>query len=288
MARTFAAAFEAAACPLLDLAVGYSVEPPRPAPTDPAIADAFEGFDGSGLRGLAGRLAARQRCHVTDADDAVQDALIELWKSRPELLRQPPDTWMGLLHEVARRNLGDVGIRAAPVSIEAELETGDRLLADARRCTAEAHGSDEDCRLAPRQVGREAWTREQILGAIQRFRDHHGRAPRTDDLRAINGLPSTSALYRHFGSIADALLCAGLTPDTPLTRHRRWPPLLAAKECRAFRRRNLRWPGWKDVKRRPGELPGTTVMLRCFGGTREVDVQLGAEAILSAAGEPTA
>lgn len=51
---------------------------------------------------------------------------------------------------------------------------------------------------------------------------------------------------------------------------------------------------WKAARVReieldgPGELPSTTVMIRCFGGTRSIDVQLGAEAILQAVGEPTA
>lgn len=288
MARTFADAFASASGPRFDLAVGYSVEAYPATPADPAVTAAFEDFDGLELMRLARRLAGRQKCQIVDADDAVQDALIELWGDRPELFRESPAGWMGLLHEVARRSLGAVQGVMPPASIEAELETGDHIFADAQRCTAEAHGSDEDCRLSSGPMVGEAWTRGQVLGAIQRFRDHHGRAPRVADFRAINGLPSTSVLYRHFDSIAEALLCAGMTPDGPVSRRRRWPPLAAARECRAFRRRNLRWPGWKDVKRRPGELPSTSVMVRCFGGTREIDVQLGAEAILAAVGEPTA
>lgn len=288
MASTILAAFEAVSGPRLDRIVGYVVPPLVAAPTDPAILSAFAEFDGRELQRLARQLATRRGCHVTDADDAVQDGLLELWGARPDLLRQAPDGWLGLLYEVARHHLGDTGGVRSPISIEAELENGDRPLADARPCLPESHRADEQCRYVPPPKGREAWNREQLLGAIQRFRDHHGRAPKATEFRAINGLPSTSVLYRHFETLAEALLCAGMVPDVPVHGRRRWPPLVAARACRSFRRRNLRWPGWRDIKRARGELPSTSVMIRCFGGTREIDVQLGAEAILAAAGEPTA
>lgn len=72
-----------------------------------------------------------------------------------------------------------------------------------------------------------------------------------------------------------------MVPETPPKSRERWIPLEVARVCRSFRRRNGYWPSWADVKRRPGELPGTTAMVRCFGGTRSIDVQLGAEAILA-------
>jgi hypothetical protein len=288
MASTMEAALHAVAGTRLDFIVGYSIVPPSARPTEPAVAAAFADFDGRELRRLARQLASRQHCHVTEADDAVQDAVMEIWRTRPDLLRQPAEGWLGLLYEVARRNLGAIGAVSSPLSVEAELEKGDRHLADARPCSAESHRAEEECRYtaAPR-VG-EAWNREQLLGAIQRFRDYYGRAPKVTEFRAIHALPSTSVLYRHFESLADALLCAGLVPDAPVNGRRKWPPLVVARECRSFRRRNLRWPGWHDVKRRRGDLPSTSVMIRCFGGTREIDVQLGAEAILAAVGEPTA
>lgn len=48
----------------------------------------------------------------------------------------------------------------------------------------------------------------------------------------------------------------------------------------AGRRRHGYWPSWADVKRQPGALPTTSVMVRFVGGTRSVDVQTGVEAIL--------
>ena len=288
MARTIAAALGAVAGERLDLIVGYSVAPPVKTPTDPAVASAFADFNDRELRRLASQLAFRQNRQVTEADDAVQDAVVELWESRPELFRQAPEGWLGLLYQVARRKLSDTRAVSSPSSIEAQLENGDGHVAEARPCTAASHSGNEDCRYVPAPRGGEAWSREQLLGAIQRFRDYHGRAPKATEFRAINALPCTSVLYRHFETLEAALISAGLVPDAPLHGRRRWPPLIAARECRSFRRRNLRWPGWRDIKRRPGELPSTSVMIRCFGGTREIDVQLGAEAILAAAGESTA
>lgn len=225
---------------------------------------------------------------MTEADDAVQDAVVELWGTRPDLFREAPEGWLGLLYEMARRNLSAIGAAGSPLSIEAELENGDSHLAEASPCAAAAHRGEEDCRYVSAPRDGEPWSREQLLGAIQRFRDYYGRPPKATEFRAINALPCTSVLYRHFETLDAALISAGLVPDAPLHGRRRWPPLTAARECRSFRRRNLRWPGWRDIKRRPGELPSTSVMIRCFGGTREIDVQLGAEAILGAAGEPTA
>jgi DNA-directed RNA polymerase specialized sigma24 family protein len=287
MARTMAAALAAVAGPKFDAAVGYTAVLPVAQPTDPAIATAFVEFDTEELHRLARRLAVREHCHPTEADDAVQNGLLELWHRRPELFREPPKSWLGLLYAVARFRLKE--IRPEPArSIDALLENGDLELTKAQPCLSESHEADESNRsLTPPAVG-DFWTREQILGAIQRFRDYHGRPPRSADFKAINALPSTSVLYRHFESLADAILASGMVPDTLTRRRRFWLPVAAARECRSFRRRHSRWPSWRDVKRRPGELPSTSVMIRCFGGTRAIDIQLGVEAILSAVGEQTA
>jgi hypothetical protein len=76
-----------------------------------------------------------------------------------------------------------------------------------------------------------------------------------------------------------------MVPDGLGQRRRRWSASEAAEACASFRRRQGYWPGWIDVKRRPGELPGTSAMVRFFGGTRSGEVQAGAEAILCDAEE---
>jgi DNA-directed RNA polymerase specialized sigma24 family protein len=287
MAATMAGAIEAAEGPAFDAIVGYTVAAPQAAPTDPDIATAFARLDPKELRRLTLALSARERRHPTEADDAIQDAFLDLLVKQREILLDAPGSWLGYLYEVARRRLQEVGGREGALSTDALREAGDdAFLSGAQPCAPESHSAEEQSRHAPPPAPGRFWSREQILGAIQRFRDHHGRPPRATEFRAINGLPSLATLYRHFDSLANALLVAGMTPDSP--RRRSWPPLAAARECRAFKRRNGRWPYWRDVKRRPGELPSTTVMIRCFGGTRAVDIQLGAEAILAAVGEPIA
>lgn len=287
MAATMAGAIEAVEGPAFDAVVGYTVAAPQAAPTDPDIATAFAKLDPKELRRLTLALSARERRHPTEADDAVQDAFLEIWVKEREILLDTPGAFLGHLYERARRRLQEIGRRDGALSTEALRELrDDAFLAAARACVPESHSAEEESRHVLRPAPGRFWSREQILGAIQRFRDHHGCPPRATEFRAINGLPSSATLYRHFDSLADALLVAGMTPDSP-TRRKSWPPLAAAKECRAFKRRNGRWPYWRDVKRRPGELPSTTVLIRCFGGTRAVDIQLGAEAILAAVGEST-
>lgn len=289
MARTIRAAIEAVAGPEFDAAVGFVIARRRVVFTDPEIAAAFSGLDPGELRRIALGLAARQRCHPTEADDAVQDGLLELWSKRPELFRESASSWLGLLHEVARRRLQEIRPADPALSSEALFEdSGDAAFSKAEPCLSESYAADEEGRHIPPPAPGKAWDREQVLGAIQRFRDYHGRPPKAVDFKAINALPSLSALYRHFDNTANALLAAGMVPESGILRRRHWPPIDAARECRAFRRRNARWPSWRDVKRRPGELPSTSVMIRYFGGTRSIDVQMGSEAILEARGEQTA
>lgn len=288
MAATMAGAIEAAEGPVFDAIVGYTVPAPQAAPTDPDIVTAFARLDPKELRRLSLTLSGRERRHPTEADDAVQDAFLELWAKEREILLSSPGAFLGHLYERARRRLQEVGRREGALSAEAlREERDDAFLEGARPCVPESHSAEEQCRYVAAPAPGRSWNREQIIGTIQRFRDYHGRPPKAVEFRAINGLPSLATLYRHFNSLADALLVAGMTPDSP-TRRRLWTPLAAARACRAFKRRNGRWPYWRDVKRRPGELPSTTVMIRYFGGTRAVDIQLGAEAILAAVGEATA
>lgn len=289
MAATMADAIKAAEGPAFDAIVGYTVVAPQAAPTDPDIATAFARLDPKELRRLSLVLSARERRHPTEADDAVQDAFLELWVKQREILLSTPRTLLGYLYEVARRRLQEIGRREGPLSTDALREEGnDAFLNGARPFAPESHSAEEQSRHAPPPAPGRFWNREQILGAIQRFRDHHGRPPKATEFRAINGLPSLATLYRHFDTLADALLTAGMVPDSSCRNRRIRPPIAVARECRAFRRRHGRWPYSRDVKRHAGELSSTTVMIRCFGGTRAVDIQLGAEAILAAVGEPTA
>jgi HNH endonuclease len=289
MAATMADAIKAAEGPAFDAIIGYTVVAPQVSPTDPDIATAFARLDPKELRRLTLVLSAREHRHPTEADDAVQDAFLQLWVKQREILLSTPGIFLGHLYEVARRCLQEIGHREGPLSTEALREEGDdAFLNGARPCTPESHSAEEQCRHAPPPAPGRFWSREQILGALQRFRDHHGRPPKATEFRAINGLPSLATLYRHFDTLADALLTAGMVPDSSCRSRRIRPSIAVARECRAFRRRHGRWPYSRDVKRHAGELSSTTVMIRCFGGTRAVDVQLGAEAILAAVGEPTA
>jgi hypothetical protein len=157
---------------------------------------------------------------------------------------------------------------------------GDAPFEKARPCVAVAP-ADEDARYAAPPVNGEKWRAEQIIGALQRFRDRTGRPPRSVECTVLNGLPGRAVIHSRFASLARAILAAGMVPETPPKSRERWIPLEVARACRSFRRRNGYWPSWADVKRRPGELPGTTAMVRCFGGTRSIDIQLGTEAILA-------
>ncbi|MBK5219779.1 MAG: hypothetical protein JJE35_08335 [Thermoleophilia bacterium] len=283
MARTLAAALAEVEGPEFDAIVGYTAKRPEPAPVDKEVAAVFAKFDYRAVRRIARMLASRYRCHPTHAEDAAHDALVDLLAKRPELFREDPERWMGLLHEVTRFRLIDIKAgQGQTASTEALTElAGDAPFEEAHPCIPASHDADGEAKYAsPPRIGEE-WNRSQIIGALQRFRDYFGRPPRTGECKALNGLPSSTAIYRHFASFSDALLEAGMVPDAPQRRRRAWKPLEAAKACSAFRRRNGHWPSWADVKRRPGELPSTSVMIRCFGSTRSAEVQQGVEAILA-------
>jgi DNA-directed RNA polymerase specialized sigma24 family protein len=282
MARTFAEAIAAVEGAGFDAAVGYTVKRPRPKPVEEEVAIAFRGFDYAEILRIERMLASRHHCHLADAEEAVHEVLEELMVRRPELYRERPESWLGFLYKLARFRLLDRRTaRSRVASIEELFElAGDAPFEKARPCVAFTT-ADEDARYAaPPAVGKK-WNSEQIVGALQRFRDRTGRPPRLVECTALNGLPGRTVIYREFGSLAKAILAAGMVPETSPKSRTRWIPLEVARVCRSFRRRNGYWPSWADAKRRPGELPGTTAMVRCFGGTRSIDVQLGAEAILA-------
>jgi len=282
MARTFAEAIASVEGTEFDAAVGYTVTRPAPKPVEKEVAVAFRDFDYRRVRRIERMLASRQRCHLAEAEEAVHEVLEELLVKQPDLYRKRPESWLGLLYRLARFRIVDTNLgRARVASVEELFESaGDAPFEKASPCLSVTPRSEEDAkREAPPGVG-ESWSSFQVIGAMQRFRDHFGRPPRSAECKAINGLPGLGVIYRHFGTLADAILAAGMMPEAPRKRDR-LIPLEVAKVCRSFKWRNGHWPSWADVKRRPGELPPTSAMVRCFGGTRSIDVQLGTEAILA-------
>ena len=286
MAGTFAEAIAAVEGAEFDAAVGYTVKRPAPKPVKEEVALAFRDFDYGQILRIERMLVSRHRCHLADAEEAVHEILEELLVKRPDLYLERPESWLGLLYKLARfRILDRRTARSRVASIEELFElAADAPFEMARPCVAVAP-ADEDARYAAPPMSGEKWSAEQIVGALQRFRDRTGRPPKAAECTTLNGLPSPSVIYRHFGSLANAILAAGMVPETPPKSRERWIPLEVAKVCRNFRRRHGYWPSWVDVRRRPGELPGTTAMVRCFGGTKSIDVQLGTEAILAGTDE---
>ncbi|HKT82835.1 MAG TPA: hypothetical protein VJQ84_03255 [Solirubrobacterales bacterium] len=283
MARTLAEAIAAVEGSEFDAAVGYTVKRPTPRAVKQEVATAFRGFDYGEILRIERMLVSRHHCHLIDAEEAVHEVLEELLVRRPDLYQERPESWLGLLYKLARFRIIDTRMaRSRVASIEELFElAGDAPFEEARPCVADSGFADEEARYAAPPTAGEKWDSEQVVGALQRFRDHFGRPPKSTECKALNGLPSPNVISRRFGSLASAILAAGMVPETSPKSRARWLPLEVARACRLFKWRNGQWPNWADAKRRPGELPSTTAMVRCFGGTRSIDVQLGAEAILA-------
>jgi hypothetical protein len=287
MARTFeeaVAAIRAKDEVGFDSAVGLTTKVRAVAPVAPEVAAAFAPLDPGFYARLARGVARRYSYDPVRTEDAQGEVLLELMAKRPGLFREDPRSWVSLLVVMTRFRLKSPLVRGAALSIDAlRGATGDAALAGATRCVAEVDDGGDERREPPPRRG-EPWTYGQIIGALQRFRDYHGRPPKSYECRASNGLPSHSAIRRHFARFADAIYAAGMVPEYVPLRTRPWEPREAAEVCYSYRRRNSIWPSWADAKRHPGELPGTGAMLRFFGGTRSCDVQRGTELILRVAG----
>jgi DNA-directed RNA polymerase specialized sigma24 family protein len=286
MASSLAAAFAEVDGPRLDLIRGYLIPPRKHAPTDEGLRIAFSGFDyNHHVGGIVRTLARRLRRHEADAEDAAQDAFLELLCKYPERLREDPARCLGWVYSVAYHRLVKANTRGKRAeSIERLTEVaGDALLATARPCVPPAPEVDEESKYAPAPRRGEEWTQTQITGAFQRFRDFHGRPPKLAECKLLHGLPSPATIYRHFDGFAAAILAAGMVPETLGRRRKAWAPIEAARTCEVFRKRHGRWPDRGDAECRSGELPGPAVMVRYFGGTRSGEVQQGAEAILAGA-----
>jgi DNA-directed RNA polymerase specialized sigma24 family protein len=280
VASTLAEAFAEAEGPELDRIV-YSGAEVRRGPPDRALRAAFDGFDWQRLPGEARRLARRWRCDPSDAEDAIQEELATLMERRPRVFNQNPERWMKLLVRRASYRLLANRVEARPLSIASLEEVGgDGVLGAADPCVPSLLEVDEDAKYGPLPAPGESWTTLQVVAALQRFRDYHGRPPRSSECRPAHRLPCYSTIRRHFGSFDEAVLAAGMVPTSIGRRRRRWSPVEAARACYSFRRRHGIWPNWADLRRHPGVLPSNSTMIRCFGSTRPAEVQRVAEAIL--------
>jgi DNA-directed RNA polymerase specialized sigma24 family protein len=282
MARSLAAAIAAVEGPEFDTIVGYSLPPRRAAPTPEGLRRAFEGFDYAQVRAIARSLVSRYRCSPSDAEEATQDALEELLRDRPDVFARGREKWLRFLYGASRFRLFDIRAAAGTVeSLERLWEAGgDAALGEAHPLMPADPGEPEDARSALPPSPGERWSRPQMIGALQRFHDHHGRPPRARECRAVQGLPSVATFRKEFGSFSAAVRSAGMLPPTSGLRRKRWTAAEAARACSSFRWRNGRWPEASDAQRNPGVLPGRSVMIRFFGGTRPAEVQRGAESIL--------
>lgn len=282
MARTLADAIEQAKGTQLDIAIGLLRVRPKPPVADVEIEMAFSGFDSGNLDRMARQLAAVGRQPYQDAEDAVQDGLLQLLERRPDLFTQDPGTWMNLLYETARYRLLTIkGNRRPIASIEKLVaEAGDAPFENARPCVAATHTEDQNAKLLPRPAVGFVWTREEIVGSIVRFRDYFSRPPMTNDFKAVHGLPSPTTVARHFGSVSEAILAAGMTPANAGVRRQPYTEEETVSKCLGFRDKEGRWPDWTDAKREPGRVPSASALKRFFGGTRACDIQRGVEEFL--------
>jgi hypothetical protein len=101
-------------------------------------------------------------------------------------------------------------------------------------------------RLAPaghRQFARRnAWDRAEMIGALQAWRDQHGRSPLEREwVLATREHPCSLTIARHFGEWNQALAAAGLAP-VPERRPRSWTEAQIIAALREFARKNGRPP----------------------------------------------
>jgi Homing endonuclease associated repeat len=280
MASTFSAALAEVEGPELDRIVYSGPEVRRGSP-DKALEAAFVGFSYKRLLSEMRQLAQIRHCDLADAEDAVQEELAVLMERRRWLFDESTDRWMKLLMRRASYRLLQSRVGPQPVSTAAlEEADGDAALASARPCLPPSLQADEEAKYGPLPLPGESWTSMQVIAAFQRFRDYHGRPPRSSECRPTHRLPCYSTIRRHFGSFEEAVLAAGMIPPGFGRRRKSWSPVEAARACRSFRRRHGIWPNWADLRRYPDVLPSNSTMIRCFGSTRPTEVQRVAEAIL--------
>jgi hypothetical protein len=285
MAATFALALAKLREPELDRAA-YSAKPIHRAPEDPVLAAAFTGLDPAWEPRLAMRLSRRAHCSIDDAEEAINEELVLLIETRKDVFLFEADRWLGLLFVRGKYRLLRNHSAPSVASTDAiEEALGDAALGDAELCVPESPPAEEDAIGIPLPRPGEGWQRSQVISALQRFHRYHCRPPRASECRAVNRLPSTTSIRRHFDGLEAALIAAGIPLAEPGRRHRRVPTVEAAWICRSFYRRLGYWPDAGDRRRDP-ELPSRSVMLRCFGSTHGGEIRSIAESILAVAPHP--
>ncbi len=298
MTRTFAEAFEKVAGEEFDAATGFTRPQYRGAAIPVDIAAAWRCFDKREIQRVIDQIAAISNAYVVDAADAVQDTLVILLESRPEVFREDPLKILGLLSAYARKRLLKLREQQSRggrrcLSLDVLLETNgteeDPLDSATSAVAYLRAGVDEEARYTSPPAPGEEWSRLQMIGAVQRFRDEHGRAPRWRDFGSANSLPDRTVVLRHgFSALNDLLLEAGVPVEVATKTRQKWTAIASAEACYAFRRRNGCWPNSEDARYLPvGTLPSIGAMERYFGGCSALDVQLGTEGILGAIDRPT-
>ncbi len=278
MAATFAVAF-AEVAEALDQAL-YSRPPIKRRAPDERLEAAFAEVNYARLLAQMRRRARERGRNPSEGEEALQEELASTMEKRPSEF-QVAGWEKRIIVRASFRLLEGDDVRR-PVSFSVlEGGSGENALATAEPCVPPSPESDESARYAALPGPGEAWTPTQILSALQRFRDYYGHPPRVVDCRASNRLPCYSTIRRHFGSLEEALLAAGMVPNQLGRRRKRWPVLEAARACRWHKRRHGDWPNWRDLRRYPGILPSSSVMIRCFGSTRPSEVGRVAAAILA-------
>lgn len=291
MAQTFPEAFERVTGDRLDAATGLTRPQYRGAATPVDIAAAWSCFDKREIHRVVDQIAAIGDAYAVDAADAVQDTFVVLLESRPEVFEEDPMEMLGLVSAYARKRLLKLRERQSRgggrcLSLDllcATNGTEENPLDSATSAVAYLRaGVDEDARYAPLPAPGKEWSRLQLIGAVQRFRDEHGRAPRWRDFGSANNLPDRTVVLRHgFSTLNDLLLEAGVPVEVATKTRQKWTAIASAEACYAFRRRNGYWPNSEDARYLPvGTLPSIGAMERYFGGCSALDVQLGAEGIL--------
>lgn len=218
----------------------------------------------------------------SDAEEALSEAFIDLILRHRKLLTERPfETWMGLLYKVAKNHLVDLMLFRIDSIDALRAAAGEEAFVGARPCVP----VDTEVVNPGAKKSRHGNSEVSVIEALQAFRDLNGRPPLLKECKSDPKLPSAYVMRRLFGSYSKAITAAGMIPAGGRRTRRNLSEREAAEICAAFRRRNMRWPNWADVKRyerRQGdEVPTQRMMLRYFGGTTEEAVRVACERILS-------
>lgn len=108
---------------------------------------------------------------------------------------------------------------------------------------------------------RQEWEPDDMIGALRRFADEHGRPPTQEELASPPpGVPRAHHLIYEWGSFNQAVEAAGLTPG-----RRRWSPEQIVAAMRSFAERHGRPPRSTDWKTSTVEHPWAGTVTDRFG-----------------------